>query len=300
MNSKGTFTESQRVEDIRSAFAAAQDPHAVDISDIVETQRSISLDNLDISLNIVRPHGASGSLPVFLFIYGGGWVMGDYATHKRMIRDLVVLTGFAGVIVNYTRSPEARYPQALHEIHTAAKWIAEHGEEIHVNAGKMGIVGNDVGATMAAAVALMAKADAGPEYKVQVLMWPAMNTGFSTESWKTYHRQQPLPAVRMKWMWDQYTTDAAQRREIYASPLLATSQQLKGLPPTLIQIAEIDILRDEGEAFGRALDEAGVVTTTVVYNGVIHDFALFNGLSHLPQTHSCLLQAAAELKKYLG
>ena len=100
-------------------------------------------------------------------------------------------------------------------------------------------------------------------------------------------------------MWDQYTMDEVHRKEIYASPLLATSGQLKALPPTLIQLAENDILRDEGEAFGRALDAAGVITTTVVYNGVIHDFALFNGLSGLPQAKSCLLQAAAELKKYL-
>ncbi|MBS1567085.1 MAG: alpha/beta hydrolase, partial [Bacteroidetes bacterium] len=188
----------------------------------------------------------------------------------------------AGVIISYTPSPEAKYPQALHEIHTAAKWLLEHGEEIRVNVDKMGIVGSDVGATMSAAVSLMAKADGGPEFKVQILMGPAMN------------------AERMKWMWDQYTMDEAQRKEIYASPLLATPQQLKGLPPTLIQVAENDILRDEGEAFGRALDDAGVETTTVVYNGVIHDFAVFNGLSELPQTKSCLLQAAAELKKYLG
>jgi len=282
MDQRGTFTESQSVEEVRKAFTAAQDPLAVDFSGIVETQRSISLDGLDLLLNIVKPVGTAGSLPVFLFIYGGGWVVGDYSTHKRMVRDLVLLTGFAGVIVSYTPSPEAKYPQALHEIHTAAKWLLEHGEEIQVNVDKMGIVGNDVGATMSAAVSLMAKADGGPEFKVQILMGPVMS------------------ATRMKWMWDQYTMDEAQRKEIYASPLLATPQQLKGLPPTLIQIAENDIFRDEGEAFGRALDDAGVDTTTVVYNGVMHDFALFNGLSELPQTKSCLLQAAAELKKYLG
>lgn len=282
MDQRGTFTESQSVEEVRKAFTAAQEPLAVDLSGIVETQKRISLDGLDILLNIVKPVRTSGSLPVFLFVYGGGWVIGDYPTHKRMVRDLVLLTGFAGVVVSYTPSPEAKYPQALHEIHTAAKWLMEHGEEIQVNVDKMGIVGNDVGATMSAAVSLMAKADGGPEFKVQILMGPAMN------------------AERMKWMWDQYTMDEAQRKEIYASPLLATSQQLKGLPPTLIQVAENDILRDEGEAFGRALDDAGVETTTVVYNGVIHDFALFNGLSELPQTKSCLLQAAAELKKYLG
>jgi acetyl esterase/lipase len=104
----------------------------------------------------------------------------------------------------------------------------------------------------------------------------------------------------MKWMWDQYTTDPVQRKEIYASPLEATAEQLKGLPHTLIQVAENDILRDEGEAFGRALDEAGVSVTTVRYIGMIHDFGLLNGLAHIPPTRSLFLQAAAELRKYLG
>ena len=92
----------------------------------------------------------------------------------------------------------------------------------------------------------------------------------------------------MKWMWDLYTTDPNQRKEIYASPLQATVEQLKGLPPALIQVAESDILRDEGEAYGRKLDEAGVKVTTVRYNGMIHDFGLLNGLAEEPAVRSLL------------
>jgi acetyl esterase/lipase len=300
MNERGTFAEGQSIEDIRKAVASAQDLIPVDFSNIEEEERSINADGLNISLNIVRPLGAAGRCPVFLFIYGGGWVAGNYTTHKRIIRDLALLTGFVGVVVNYSSSPEAKYPQALHEIHAAAKWIMEHGEDIQVDPDRIAIVGNDVGATMSAAVSLMAKVDGGPEFKVQILMCPAMSAGFNTTSWSINDRQQILSGERMKWMWDQYTTDEAQRREIYASPLLATPQQLRGLPPTLIQVAENDILRDEGEAFGRALDDAGVITTTVVYNGVMHDFSFFNGLAEIPQTKSSLLQAAAELKRYLS
>ena len=100
-------------------------------------------------------------------------------------------------------------------------------------------------------------------------------------------------------MWDQYTTFPSERKEIYASPLQATVEQLKGLPPALIQVAENDILRDEGEAYGRKLDTAGVDVTTVRYNGVIHDFGLLNGLAEIPQTKALFIQAAATLKKYL-
>jgi acetyl esterase/lipase len=300
LNENWSLTESLSPEEVRKIFAGAQGAVAVDLSGIAETQKTISCDGLEILLNIVRPAASTGLLPVFLFIPGGGWVFGDYLTHKRMVRDLVVLTGFAGVFINYTPSPEAKYPQALKEIHAAAKWILEHGKEIGVNSDRIGIAGNGAGANMSAAATLMARANGGPEFKVQILMWPVTNAEFDTGSWKEFGRQRFLTEALMKWMWDQYTTDPAQRKEIYASPLQASVEQLKGLPPTLIQVAENDILRDEGEAFGRALDLAGVIVTTVRYNGVVHDFGLLNGLAGLPQTKSLFLQAAAELKKYLG
>ena len=103
----------------------------------------------------------------------------------------------------------------------------------------------------------------------------------------------------MKWMWDNYAT-IEQRNEIFACPLKATAADINGLPPTLIQVAENDILRDEGEAYGRLLDDAGIDVTTIRYNGVIHDFGLLNGLAGIPQTKSLFLHAAAMLKKHLA
>ena len=103
----------------------------------------------------------------------------------------------------------------------------------------------------------------------------------------------------MKWFWDAYTTDPKQRQEIYASPLLATSEQLKGLPPTLVETAENDVLRDEGEAYARKLDAAGVTVVATRYNGMIHDFGLLNALSDVPETRTALLQASEELKTRL-
>ncbi|HEY4286559.1 MAG TPA: alpha/beta hydrolase [Puia sp.] len=300
LNENWPLTESLSAERVREVFAAAQSAVTVDLSGITESQKIISCDGSNILLNIVRPEGPGGSLPVFLFIHGGGWVFGDYPTHKRMVRDLVVLTGFAAVFINYTRSPEAKYPQALNEIHAASKWISEHGKEIGVDPERIGIVGNGAGANMSAATTFMARANGGPQFKIQVLMWPVTNAEFDTRSWKRFGRQRFLTEPLITWMWDQYTTDPAQRKEIYASPLQATTEQLKGLPPTLILVAGNDILRDDGEAFGRALDDAGVTVTTVRYNGVIHDFGLLNGLADLPQTKSLFIQAAAELKSYLG
>jgi acetyl esterase/lipase len=147
--------------------------------------------------------------------------------------------------------------------------------------------------------ALKAKENGGPEIRLHIMMWPVTNAEFDTESYRQFGEKRFLTAPLIKWMFDLYTTDPKERQGIYVSPLRATVEQLKGLPPALIQVAESDILRDEGEAYGRKLDEAGVAVTTVRYNGMIHDFGLLNGLAEEPATHSLFEHAAAELKKYL-
>ena len=103
----------------------------------------------------------------------------------------------------------------------------------------------------------------------------------------------------MKWFWDAYTTDPKQRKEIYASPLQATIEQLKDLPPAMVQTAGNDVLRDEGEAYARKLDEAGVDVTAVRYEGLIHDYGLLNALSEVPAVRDALHQAAEMLRKHL-
>lgn len=284
----------------RKVLEDAQASVPVDLSGIDESEKEIEADGYKLKLNIVRPQDVKGILPVFIFIHGGGWVLGDYPTHKRLVRDLVVASGYASVFINYTRTPDAQYPQAIKEIYAATKWVAEHGNEIGVDGTNLAIVGNSVGGNMTAVTTLLAKENNGPKIKLQVLFWPILDANFETESYKKYGEQRFLTTSLMKWMYDLYTTDPQQRKEIYASPLQASLEQLKGLPPALIQVAENDILRDEGEAYGRKLDEAGVTVTTVRYNGVIHDFGMLNGLAELPATRSLILHAAAELKKYLG
>jgi acetyl esterase/lipase len=130
-------------------------------------------------------------------------------------------------------------------------------------------------------------------------MWPIVDADYNTESYKEFGKDRYLTTSTMKWMYDMYIADPAKRKEIYASPLRATVEQLKGLPPALIIVAENDVLRDEGEAYGRKLDEAGVKVTTERYNGMIHDFGLLNPLADIPQTRTLFIQAGAELKKYL-
>ncbi|HRI60623.1 MAG TPA: alpha/beta hydrolase [Saprospiraceae bacterium] len=283
----------------RQVLVGAQASVPVDLSGIEESEKTIAAGGYSIKLNIVRPEGAKGNLPVFIFIHGGGWVLGDYPTHKRMVRDLTVLSSCAGVFVNYTPAPEEKYPRQINEIYAATKWVGENGNEIGVDGSRLAIVGNSAGGDMAAVTCLMAKDKGGPDIRLQILFWPVTDANFETQSYKQFGKDRFLTAPLMKWMFDHYTSDLKQRKEIYHSPLQAGLEQLKGLPPALIQVAENDILRDEGEAYGRKLDEAGVPVTLVRYDGMIHDFGLLNALAELPATRSLFVQAAAELKKYL-
>ena len=299
LNSPGVALETLGSIGARQVLADAQASVQVDLSGIEESEKTITADGYPITLNIVRPEGIQGTLPVFMFIHGGGWVLGDYPTHKRMVRDLAVLSGFAGVFINYTRTPEAQYPQAINEIYAATKWIAEHGEEIGVDGKNLAVVGNSVGGNMTTVTTLMAKERGGPHIKLQILMWPIVDADFETDSYHQFGDKRFLTVPTMKWMYDMYIADPAKRKDIHASPLQATVEQLKGLPPALIVVAESDILHDEGTAYGRKLDEAGVDVTLVQYDGMIHDFGLLNGLAEVPSVRSLFVQAAAELKKRL-
>ena len=299
LNSSGVAVESLPFADARAVLANAQASVKVNLSGIDVSEKTITADGFTIKLNIVRPAGVKGVLPVYMYIHGGGWVLGDFPTHERMVRDLTVLSGFVGVFVNYTRTPDAAYPRAINEIYAATKWVAAHGAEINVDGKRLAVVGNSVGGNMTAVTCLMAKDKHGPEIKTAIMMWPITDASFETESYKLFGKDRFLTTPLMKWMYDMYIKDPEKRNDIYASPLQASIEELRGLPPTLIQVAENDILRDGGEAYGRKLDEAGVTVTTVRYNGVIHDFGLLNGLAEIPQTRSLFVQAAAELKKYL-
>lgn len=299
LNAGGTPLEELSKEDARAVLVNAQASVKVDYSGIEESEKTITEDGISVKLNIVRPKGAAANVPAFIFVHGGGWILGDYPTHKRLVRDLVVLSGCAAVFVNYTPSPEAKYPTALNEIYATAKWVSKNGSEIKVDGKKLALVGNSAGGNMAAATALYTKEKNGPEIKFVNLLWPVADTSFETESYQKFATHRFLTAPTMKWMFDQYTTNEDERQDYHIALVNATAEQLKGFPPTLIQVAENDILRDEGETFGRNLDEAGVTVSTVRYNGTIHDFGLLNALATQPSTKAMLEHAAASLKKHL-
>ncbi|MGM3216881.1 alpha/beta hydrolase [Pseudomonas sp. PhalM4] len=295
----GKPLEQLSPKDARAVLTGAQASVKVDLSGIEVKERTIQANGESIRLQVVRPANVKGDLPVFMFFHGGGWVLGDFPTHQRLIRDLVVGSGAVAVYVDYTPSPEAHYPTANNQAYAATRWVAEHGKEIGVDGKRLAVAGNSVGGNMAAVVALKAKEAGTPALRFQLLLWPVTDASFETASYKQFAEGHFLTTGMMKWFWDNYTTDANARAQIYASPLRASSEQLKGLPPALVQTAEFDVLRDEGEAYARKLNAAGVTVTSVRYNGMIHDYGLLNPLSQVPAVKAAMRQAAGELKVHL-
>ncbi|TCC00123.1 alpha/beta hydrolase [Kosakonia quasisacchari] len=296
-SSGGKPIEQLSPHDARQVLIGAQQGAKLPPADVSE--KTITVNGQPLKLTIVKPQGATGTLPVFMFFHGGGWVLGDYPTHERLVRDLVNGSGAAAVFVNYTPSPEAHFPVAINQAYEATRWVAEHGKEIGVDGSRLALAGNSVGGNMVAAVALQAKERHTPAIRYQVMFWPVTDARFETGSYNQFSNGYFLSKNMMKWFWDNYTTKESDRRNILASPLEASSAQLKGLPPTLIQTAELDVLRDEGEAFGRKLDAAGVPVTVTRYNGMIHDYGLLNALSEEPTVRTALSQAAHELRTHL-
>lgn len=284
----------------RAVLTEAQSSVRVNLLPTDISTKTITADGQKIELTIVRPKGVTGALPAFMFFHGGGWVLGDFPTHERFIRDLVYESGCAAIYVNYTPSPEAQYPIAINQAYAATKWVAEHGRDINVDGSRLAVVGNSVGGNMAAVVALRAALEGGPKLRFQLLFWPVTDAFFDTASYHEFAEGHFLTRNMMKWFWDNYTKNSAKREEIYASPLRATLEQLKGVAPALVQTAELDVLRDEGEAYARKLNEAGVEVIALRGNGMIHDYGLLNPLAQVPTVQAMLRQAAAELKRRLN
>lgn len=270
-----------------------------DLSGTEVIEKTIREDGLSVSLHIVRPAGVNKDIPAFMYFHGGIWFMGDYNTHKTLLHDLVIQTGMAAVFVDFTRTPDAHYPQQNNEAYAATKWIAEHGKEVKIDGSKLAVAGNSIGGNMATVVALMAKDKGTPQLKLQVLISPVTDANFETESYNKLASGYFLTKALMIRGWDFYTKDPAQRKEIYASPLQATAEQLKGLPAALVITEENDVLRDEGEAYARNLDAAGVYTTSTRYNGMTHDFLIINALHGLPATQAAIHQVADALIKFV-
>lgn len=253
----------------------------------------------EVGVRIVRPQDAEGTLPVILYMHGGGWVLGNAGTHDRLVRELAVGTGAAVAFVEYDRSPEAHYPVAIEQGYATAQWIAQKGADHRLDPERIAVAGDSVGGGMSAALALMAKDRGDVRFVQQSMYYPVTDAGMDTGSYEQFAEGYFLTAKTMAWFWDAYVPDLEQRSEPYASPLRAGDEQLAGLPPALVIVDEADVLRDEGEAYAARLRAAGVDVTTVRYDGITHDFMMLNPLGATHATRAAVAQAISFLRDAL-
>ena len=254
----------------------------------------------EVSVRIVRPEGATGTLPALMYFHGGGWVLGDKDTHDRLVREIAVGTGAAVVFVNYTPSPEAQYPTAIEQAHAATAWVAGRGASAGLDASRLVLVGDSAGANMVAAVALLAKRRGGPRLALQVMAYPVTDARLDTPSYQRFADGPWLTRKAMTWFWDAYAPDVSARSQATASPLRASLEELRGLPPALLITAENDVLRDEGEAYAHRLMRAGVNTTATRYLGTIHDFLMLNPIAGTTPTRAALTQVIDVVGRTVG
>lgn len=243
----------------------------------------------------IRVYASAGdNLPVVMYFHGGGWVLGDIESHDGTCKQLLAELGEAAVVsVHYRLAPEDKYPAAADDCYAASAWVAENGAEIGVDGSRMAVCGDSAGGNLSAVVSQMARDKGGPAIAAQVLHVPVTDHNYSYPSYTENAEGMLLTRASMVWFWDHYLPSADAGQEAYASPIKASD--LSGLPPALIQTAEFDPLRDEGEAYGSAIEAAGGDVTVHRYDGVVHDpFMMF---AVIPTGIECLKEAAAYINE---
>ncbi|MFF5497849.1 alpha/beta hydrolase [Streptomyces aquilus] len=268
--------------------------------DVDEKWISVPASVGDVRVRILKPVGSTGPLPVILYVHGGGWILGNAGTHDRLVRELTVGANAALVFVEYDRSPEAKYPVAIEQAYATARWIVTEGAGEGLDASRLAVAGDSVGGNMTAALTHMAKQRGDVTFVHQSMYYPVTDAAQDTESYRTFAHGPHLTAKAMEWFWNAYTTDPAERAQITASPLRATLEDLRDLPPALVIVDENDVLRDEGEAYARKLIQAGVPTTSIRYNASLHDFMMLNPVRGTQASTAAVEQAIHVLRKALG
>ena len=249
-----------------------------------------------VRVRIVRPADAPGALPAVLYYHGGGWVMGDRHTHDHLIRELAVQARAAVVFVEYDNAPEVRYPVNNEQAYAALAHVAANGRALNIDSTRLAVSGDSAGGNMAIAVTMMAKQRKGPQIAHQLLFYPVTDDVSDDASYRQFGNGPFLTRKAMDYfLAANYPAD--RRQDVLAFPLKAPVEDLKGLPAAPIIVAENDLLRDEGEAYGRKLIEAGVPVTSTRYNGTMHDFVMLNPLAASEPARAAIAQGAVQLRR---
>jgi acetyl esterase len=247
---------------------------------------------VDIPVRLYTPTG-SGPFPVLVWFHGGGWVVGDLDTADPTSRHLCVGASCVVISVDYRLAPETKFPGPADDAYAATAWAAQHAAHFHGDPGNIAVGGDSAGGNLAAAVALMARDRGGPSLAYQLLVYPVTSRDFERSSYRQNAEGYGLTLEAMRWYWDHYLQHPEHASNPYAAPLAA--EHLQDLPPALVITAECDPLRDEGEAFAKRLQAAGVPTTYSLYPGMIHGFFGMNSV--LEKGKQAMAEACAALQQ---
>ena len=285
------------LEDARKAVEAAQSA-PIPMPDVDESWVTLRSPTGEFKVRVVRPKGSAGPLPVIVYMHGGGWIIGSWITHDLLTRRLAVGANAAVAFVEYSLAPEAKYPVQIEQCYATAQWIKEQGASGGFDADRIAVAGDSAGGNMATVLALMAKQRGDVQFVHQSLYYPMTDANAEdSESMRTYKDGPYGSAAGAAWFWNSYLADGASRSDLLVSPLQATLDDLEGLPPALVIVDENDVLRDQGEAYADKLREAGVPTTSVRFNGTIHDFMRLNALRDSESTQAAITLAVAALRR---
>ncbi|HVQ92985.1 MAG TPA: alpha/beta hydrolase [Mycobacteriales bacterium] len=283
-----TLTLAQaRAADLADIQAAAGDPEPV----AAVAERTIPGPGGDLVIRIYRPD-RPGPLPVLVYFFGGGWVLGTIDTSDAICRSLTNTAGCATISVGYRLAPEHKFPAAVDDCFAAVSWVASHAAELGLDPARIAVGGDSAGGNLAAAVTLLARDHGGPALAHQLLVYP--NTDYRADTASRRENTDPLlfNQTSVGWYWGHYLADEADGEHPLASPLRATDHS--GLPPATVLTAEYDPLRDEGEQYAAALMAAGVPVELTRYAGMVHGFFAMAGV--LDTSTRALAHAAARLR----
>lgn len=282
----------QVLDDIQNKYHKEIEADVTDTTIFVEPSQHIKL-------RVVRPKNNNEKLPAILYIHGGGWIIGGSESYDMMIKKLAICTNSVVVFPVYSLSPEAKYPTAINEIYSTLQYMYDSPELFNIDRNNVAIAGDSVGGNMATVTAIRAKNKRGPQIKFQCLFYPVTNADMDTKSYELFKDGPWLSRKAMEWFFDAYV-EKNKRDDIYISPLKAQEEDLQNLPPALIITAENDVLRDEGEAYGRKLESAGVTVLNIRMNGTIHDFIMLNALSETQPAKGAFELACKMIKDALN
>ena len=259
---------SMAAEELRNRMQLGDMP----VEDVARTEDRVipGADGGDLPIRIYWAEVTDETRPVVVFFHGGGWVIGGIDSHDGQVREMVNRTGAVYVSVDYRLAPEAKFPAAAEDCYAATQWVSANAAAIGADAARLGVAGDSAGGNLAAVVAQMARDRGGPAIAHQLLIYPCCD--MDSNAWPSQTENgfdYFLTKESMDWFYDQYAP-VADRNNPYASPIKAAD--LSGLAPACVITAEYDPLRDEGEAYGARLQEAGVACEVHRYDGMFHGF----------------------------